>query len=112
MLGWLRPSAIFASSTNIATNCRDFANAGWIFLITRVFASPCATVVRARKTSAMPPAPIRRTRLYLPNCSTSAPSLQRSDHEVVEPRVRLPVVECEVLVSGAVERLRVVVVEE
>ena len=33
---------------NIVTNCRDRAYAVWIFLMTRVLFSPCATVVRAR----------------------------------------------------------------
>src|SRR5688572_21162718 len=123
MLGWLRPSAILASSTNIATNCRDRANAGWIFLITRVLFSPWATVVLARNTSAMPPVPIFLTSEYLPNCSipgarsnarwiVADPVLQRRDGEVVEPGVRLPVVEREVLVAGADQRPRVVVLEE
>ena len=48
MFGWLRPSAIFASSTNIVTNWRLRAYAVWIFLMTRVLLRPCATVVRAR----------------------------------------------------------------
>jgi len=75
MFGWFSPSAIFASSTNIVTNCRERANAEWIFLMTSVFASPCATVVRARNTSAIPPVPILRTSAYFPNCSmTRSPS--------------------------------------
>src|SRR5262249_46841543 len=73
MLGWLRPSAILASSTNIDTNWRERAYAEWIFLMTRVLASPCATVVRARNTSAMPPVPILRTSVYFPNCSMPEP---------------------------------------
>src|SRR5207248_6241171 len=104
MLGWLSPSAIFASSTNIVTNWRLRAYALWIFLITRALVRPCATVVRARNTSAMPPVPIFRTSVYLPNCSIPERehcSSERRDHEVIEPRVGLPVVEAEVLVSGA-----------
>ena len=69
MLGWFKLSAILASSTNIATNWRLRAYAVWIFLITRVLLRPCATGVRARNTSAMPPVPILRIREYLPNCS-------------------------------------------
>src|ERR1043166_2702257 len=118
MLGWLRPSAIFASSTNIATNCRLRAYAVWIFLITSVLLSPCATVVRARNTSAMPPVPILRISEYLPNCSMpplrghdrhagrAIVASQRRDHEVVEPGIGLPVVEAEIFVADAVERPR------
>ena len=97
MFGWLRPSAIFASSTNIVTNWRLRAYAVWIFLMTRVLLRPCATVVRARKTSAIPPVPILRISVYLPNCSIPVGradcSSQRRDHEVVEPGIRFPVVE-------------------
>src|SRR6266699_97772 len=74
MFGWLRPSAILASSTNIVTNCLERAYAEWIFLITSVLLRPCATTVRARNTSAMPPVPIFLISEYLPNCS-----IDRSD---------------------------------
>src|SRR5262249_52051829 len=129
-----RPSAILASSTNIATNWRLRAYAVWIFLITSVLLRPCATVVRARNTSAMPPVPILRIREYLPNCSMPRATLgtrsaagvadrvrpfyqvwsgsQRRDREVVEPGIGLPVVEAEVLVAGAVERLWILVAQE
>src|SRR5580704_9711182 len=88
--------------------------------MTRVLASPCATIVRARKTSAIPPVPIFRMSWYLPNCSIgpvdestgSSRSLQRRDDEVVEPGIGLPVVEREVLVAAAFERVRIVVDEE
>src|SRR4051794_17019725 len=74
----------------------------------------------------MPPVPILRTSEYLPNCSIvrtrsrrRAPratsreySLEWRDHEVVEPRIRLPVVEPEVVVARAFEWFRIVVLEE
>src|SRR6187549_532137 len=120
MFGWLRPRAILASSTNIVTNWRLRAYAVWIFLMTRVLLRPCATVVRARNTSAIPPVPILRISEYFPNCSIRAEgpssrghsSSQRRDHEVVEPGIRFPVVEREVLVTCPFERVRIDVLEE
>src|SRR5262245_41322326 len=130
MFGWFKPSAIFASSTNIATNGRLRAYAPWIFLITSVLLRPCATVVRARNTSAMPPVPILRISEYFPNCSIreatrsthgknvhvvvarAHSSSQRGDHEVVEPRIGLPVVDTEILVTSTFERARILVAQE
>src|SRR5215475_3584093 len=92
--------------------------------MTRVLLSPCATVVRARNTSAMPPVPILRISEYLPNCSMppvrghdrragrAIVASQRRDHEVVEPGIGLPVVEAEILVADAVERPRIFVAQE
>src|SRR5678816_1935206 len=45
--------------------------------MTSVLFRPCATVVRARNTSAIPPVPILRISVYFPNCSLIA-SVERS----------------------------------
>src|SRR5579863_7219265 len=115
MFGWLRPSAMRASSLNMAANWWLRVYELWIFLMMTVFTRPCAIVVRARNTSAIPPVPILRTSVYLPNCSIVRAddfSLQRRDDEVVEPRIGFPVVEAEVFVARALERMRIVHHEE
>src|SRR3979409_2141965 len=94
--------------------------------MTSVLLRPCATVVRARNTSAIPPVPILRISEYLPNCSMPRRSArgrhrrlghghsssQRGDLEVVEPRIGPPVVEAEVVVAGALERTWILVAQE
>src|SRR5678816_3709682 len=100
--------------------------------MTSVLLRPCATVVRARNTSAIPPVPILRISEYLPNCSMPRTrsacgshrrgppveavrailTSQRRDHEVVEPGIGLPVVETEIFVADAVERARILVAQE
>src|SRR5262245_60271757 len=72
MLGWLRFTATFASSSNICRNCGASASDGWIFLMTRILERPCAKGSRARNTSAMPPEPRRRRIWYLPKASMHA----------------------------------------
>ncbi len=52
-------SAIFASLTNSRMNSGSAESAGRIRLTTRIFSPPAGASSRARKTSAMPPFPMR-----------------------------------------------------
>src|SRR5262245_57147651 len=96
MFGWFRLTAILASSSNMARNSGACASPGWIFLSTSSFDRLPASGSRARKTSAIPPAPSRRTSSNLPKDSMRRLRLgQRGDDEVIEVQLGLPVVDGE-----------------
>ena len=55
-----------ASSMNMRTDSSSPVNLGRMRLMTRSLVKPSAPSVLARHTSAMPPTPMRSSRLYLP----------------------------------------------
>ena len=69
MLAWVRDAAMRASWTNISFICSCKLRGGSIRLMQTSLSTPAAQVVVARKTSAIPPSPIRSTRRYLPKRS-------------------------------------------